>query len=240
MSLEDTGKAQEQDNLPVHLGFIMDGNRRWAKEKGLPTLEGHRRGLYDALVPLVDNCLKYGIKYITVWAFSTENWNRSKEEINYLISLTEDIFTDKIDELDEKDVKINIVGRIQDYPKKTQELAKTAMERTKDNKSLVFNIALSYGGHAEIVDATKRIIKDGLKPEEITEEKFAEYIYEAGQPNPDMIVRTSGEQRLSGFLLWQSSYAEVMFIDKHWPDFNEEDLKLVIKEYQKRERRFGK
>jgi len=226
--------------IPRHIGFIMDGNRRWAKAKGLPTLEGHRKGLYDALVPLLDLCIEKGISYVTVFAFSTENWNRSKEEINYLIALMEDVFSKQIDKMNEKGVRINIIGRITDYPKKTQELANKAMERTRDNKKIVFNIALSYGGRAEIVDATKRIIEDGLKPEEITEEKFSEYIYEAGQPDPEIIVRTSGEYRLSGFMLWQSSYAELIFIEKHWPDFNRGELDKVIAEYNRRERRFGK
>lgn len=234
--------SRKNDDLviPTHIGFIMDGNRRWAKEKGLPTLEGHRAGLYDALVPLLDACQEKGVKYVTVFAFSTENWDRSKEEINYLIGLMEDVFTKKINELEEKGVKINIIGRITDYPKKTQELAAQAMERTKNNKNVVFNVALSYGGHAEIVDATKRIIADGLKPEEITEKKFAEYIYEAGQPSPDIIVRTSGELRLSGFMLWQSAYSELYFTNTYWPDFNAKELDKVILEFNHRQRRFGK
>jgi undecaprenyl diphosphate synthase len=226
--------------VPTHIGFIMDGNRRWAKAKGLPTLEGHRKGLYDTLIPLLDTCLARGVKYVTVFAFSTDNWDRSKKEINYLIDLMQDVFTKQLDKMDEKGVRINIVGRITDYPKKTQDLAAKAMARTKDNKNVVINIALSYGGHAEIVDATKRIIADGLKPEEITEKKFAEYIYEAGQPDPEVIVRTSGECRLSGFMLWQSAYAELYFTDKCWPDFNEAELDKVITEYNRRERRFGK
>jgi undecaprenyl diphosphate synthase len=232
--------AKQNLIIPKHIGFIMDGNRRWAKKRGLPTLEGHRRGLYDALVPLLDNCIERGVKFVTVFAFSTENWNRSKEEINYLINLMEDVFTKQIEKMNEKGILINVIGRITDYPGKTQKLAHEAMERTKNNKKLVFNIALSYGGHAEIVDAVKKIMGDGLGQNEITEEKFGEYIYETGQPDPEIIVRTSGEYRLSGFMLWQSAYAELIFVDKHWPDFDEKELDKVIAEYNHRERRFGK
>lgn len=233
-------EASETLKIPVHIGFIMDGNRRWAKEHNLPTLEGHRRGLYDALVPLIDSCMKKGIKYITVWAFSTENWDRPKKEINYLISLMEQIFNDKLDELNEKGVQINPIGRLTDYPTKTQELAQKAKDITAKNDKFVFNIGLSYGGRDEIVTATRNIIRDGLKPEEVTEDKFSEYIFEAGQPSPDMICRTSGEQRLSGFLLWQSTYSELYFTSTKWPDFNEEELDKLIAEYNRRERRFGK
>lgn len=239
MSNSNTGKAQEQDNLPVHLGFIMDGNRRWAKAKGLPTLEGHRKG-FNAVHGLLDNCLEKGIKYVTAWAFSTENWDRSKEEINYLMNLFREMFVKYEKECKKKGIKILIAGRLSDFPEDVQKSAIKAMESTKDNDKLIFNVAFSYGGRAEIVDATKRIIKDGLKPEEITEEKFAEYIYEAGQPNIDMIVRTSGEQRLSGFMMWQSSYSEIYFMERCWPDFDSKALDEVIAEYQKRDRRFGK
>jgi len=232
--------GNSENLVPQHIGFIMDGNRRWAKERGLPTLEGHRRGLYDALIPLVDNCSKKGVKYITVWAFSTDNWNRPKPEINYLIDLMGQVFRDKLDELDEKGVRINPIGRLTDYPIKTQKLAQEAKDRTAHNDKFVFNIGLSYGGRDEIVTATRNIIRDGLKPEEVTEAKFSEYIFEAGQPNPDIICRTSGEQRLSGFLLWQSTYSELYFTDTYWPDFDETELDKLLTEYAKRERRFGK
>jgi undecaprenyl diphosphate synthase len=216
--------------IPVHIGFIMDGNRRWAKERNLPTLEGHRAGLYDALIPLLDACMDRGVKYVTVYAFSTENWDRSKDEIDYLIGLMEDVFTKQIEKMQEKGVRINVIGRITDYPEKTQKLA----------HKVIFNIALSYGGRDEIVTATRKIIEAGLKPEEVTEERFKEYIFEAGQPDPDVIVRTSGEYRLSGFMLWQSAYAELYFTNVFWPDFNADELDKVIAEYNHRERRFGK
>lgn len=232
--------TKEKLIIPSHIGFILDGNRRWAKRKGLPTLVGHKVGLYDALIPLVDSCIGHGVKHVTTFCFSTENWNRSKEEVGYLMKLFEAIISDKLEEFHQKGVKVNVIGRLNDFPEKLQKLAQKAIERTKDNKVITLNVALSYGGRAEIVDATKKIIADGLKPEEITEEKFSEYIYEAGQPSPDIIVRTSGELRLSGFLLWQSAYSELYFTDVMWPDFNEEELDKVIAEYTRRERRFGK
>lgn len=232
-------KNTEELALPTHLGFIMDGNRRWAKTRGLPTLEGHRKG-FNAVTALIDACLDRGVQYVTIWAFSTENWDRSEEEIAYLMDLFEEMFNKYRKQLNKKNVKIQVAGRLSDFPEKVQESALLAIKETEKNNGLVLNIAFSYGGRAEIVDATKKIIAEGLSPKEITEEKFAEYIYEAGQPNIDMIVRTSGEQRLSGFMLWQSSYSEIYFMDRCWPDFNAEALDEVITEYQNRERRFGK
>ncbi|MDD3679032.1 MAG: polyprenyl diphosphate synthase [Patescibacteria group bacterium] len=225
--------------VPVHLGFILDGNRRWAKSKGLPQLEGHRRG-FNRLTELVDNCIKKGVKNVTVFAFSTENWNRSKEEVDYLMNLFREMLDKTAQKLHEKDVRVRVVGRIEDFASDIQKKMQEVMEKTKNNSTLTFNIGLSYGGRAEIVDATKRIIKDGLRPEDITEEKFAEYIYEVGQPDPDVIVRTSGEQRISGFMLWQAAYSEFYFTDVCWPDFDEKELDRVIDDFNQRERRFGK
>jgi undecaprenyl diphosphate synthase len=233
---ETTGELK----IPKHIGFIMDGNRRWAKEKGLPTLEGHRVGLNDAVYKVLDGCLNRGVQHVTLFGFSTENWDRSKEEISYLIKLFRGMINEKLDELHEKQIKLNFIGHLSDWPTAMQKDMARATELTKDNKKMTVNAALSYGGRPEIVDATKRIIEDGLKPEEITEAKFAEYIYEAGQPDPDVIVRTSGEQRISGFMLWQSAYAELYFTDKYWPDFDEAEVDKVIQEYNHRERRFGK
>lgn len=225
--------------IPTHLGFILDGNRRWARSKGLPTLEGHRRG-FNRLTELADHCIDYGVKHVTCYCFSTENWDRDPKEVKYLMDLLREMLDKTIKKFHEKDVKFVLAGRLEDFDVDIQEKAKKAMELTKNNKTLTFNAALSYGGRAEIVDATKKIISDGLKPEEITEEKFAEYIYEKGQPNLDMVVRTSGEKRWSNFMMWQSAYAEYYFIDKHWPDFDREMFADVIEEYSKRERRIGR
>lgn len=233
------GKRTEE-KIPLHIGFIMDGNRRWARAKGLPTLEGHRAGLNNGVYKVLDGCLARGVKYVTLFAFSTENWDRSKEEIGYLVKLFRKMINDKLDELHQKNVRLNFIGHLGDWPKTMQEDMQRAIEKTAINTAMTVNVALSYGGRPEIVDATKRIIEDGLKPEEITVEKFSEYIYEAGQPDPDIIVRTSGEKRISGFMLWQAAYAELYFTDIHWPDFNEAEVDKVIAEYNHRERRFGK
>lgn len=233
-----TDKTAEK--IPLHIGFIMDGNRRWAKERGLPSFEGHRAGLNNGVYKVLDECHKRGVKHVTLFAFSTENWNRSKEEIDYLIRLFRNMINDKLQELHEKNIRLNFIGHLTDWPKKMQSEMKRAMDLTSNNTGMTVNVALSYGGRAEIVDAAKRIVAEGLKPEEITEKKFAEYIYEAGQPDPDIIVRTSGEQRISGFMLWQSAYAEFYFTNKYWPDFDEAEVDKVITEYNRRERRFGK
>ena len=217
-------KQNNEQRVPKHLGFILDGNRRWARKKGLPQLEGHRRG-FNRLEELVDNCIEKGIKHVTVFAFSTENWGRSKEEVSYLMDLFREMLGRKADELHKKNVRITIAGRLEDFADDIQKRMTEVIEKTKDNSTITFNIALSYGGRAEIVDITKRIIKDGLKLEEITEEKFSEYIYETGQPNLDMVVRTSGEQRISGFMLWQAAYAEFYFIKKCWPRLTKNVLK---------------
>lgn len=241
MSLREENKAEDslQTVIPTHLGFILDGNRRWAKKRGLPSFEGHRKGL-NKVTELIDACLDMGVKHLTVFAFSTENWQRSEAEVGYLMGLFRLMFEKMAAKYSKKGVSLRIAGRLQDFPEDVQKMAQKGIDDTKDNTSLIFNVAFSYGGRAEIVDATKKIIEAGLKPEEITEEKFAEYIYEAGQPDPDMIIRTSGEQRTSGFMLWQAAYSELYFIDIDWPDFNRETLKQVIGEYQARERRFGK
>jgi undecaprenyl diphosphate synthase len=235
-----TSESGKNEIKPRHLGLILDGNRRWAKKHNLPSVEGHRRGLYDALIPILKACSDRGIDILTIYCFSTENWNRSKEELAYLMKLFEIIFKDKLKEVTKDGIRINVIGRLEDFPVKIQELAQKAMENTKDNKKGVLNIAMSYGGRAEIVDATRQIIKDGLSPEEINEEKFAEYIYEEGQPDPDLIIRTGGELRLSNFMMWQSAYSELYFTDTYLPDFTEKDLDAALEDFASRKRRYGK
>lgn len=232
------GKGLEL-KVPKHIGFIMDGNRRWARSKGLPTLEGHRIG-FNRLKDLVENCIERGVGHVTVFAFSTENWDRKKSEVKYLIDLFREMLDKTARDLHKKDVRIIVAGRIEDFASDIQLKMNQVVEKTKNNKKLTLNLCLSYGGRAEIVDAVKKIISKKIDPSELTEEKFSEYIYEAGQPDPEIIVRTSGEKRLSGFMLWQSAYSEFYFTDKCWPDFNLEDLDKVILEYNSRERRYGK
>lgn len=227
-------------SIPTHIGFIMDGNRRWAKSRNLPTLEGHRRG-FNKVKQLVDNCLELGITHVTIWAFSTENWDREEKELKYLMDLFREMFKKYHTDMKKKGVKMLTAGRLSDFPEDIQEEARIAMEETKDNTKMVLNIAFSYGGRPEIVDMIKRVISDGVKTNEVTDEMLSEkYIYEAGQPNIDVVVRTSGEQRHSGFMLWQSAYAEYIFLNECWPDFDKKSLQGVIEEYTRRERRFGK
>jgi len=232
------GKGLEL-RVPKHIGFIMDGNRRWARSKGLPTLEGHRIG-FNRLKDLVENCIERGVGHVTVFAFSTENWDRKKSEVKYLMDLFREMLDKTARDLHKKDVRIIVAGRIEDFASDIQLKMNQVVEKTKNNKKLTLNLCLSYGGRAEIVDAVKEIISKKIDPSKLTEEKFSEYIYEAGQPDPEIIVRTSGEKRLSGFMLWQSAYSEFYFTDKCWPDFDLEELDKVILEYNSRERRYGK
>ncbi len=221
-----------------HLAIIMDGNRRWARAKGLPTFKGHRKG-YDIMKKLSDWCSKKGIEIITVFAFSTENWKRSKNEVNYLMSLIRKAVDEELDNFYKNGYKVIISGRIDELPDGLAKKCYQAMEKTKNNTKAILNICLNYGGRAEIVDAVKKIVKDGIKESKINEDLIKKYLYAPDLPEPDIIVRTSGEQRLSGFQIWEGAYSELYFINKHWPDFNQEDIDLIIKEYQRRERRFG-
>lgn len=229
-------KAQR---IPRHLGIIMDGNRRWAKEKGLPSLEGHRRG-YEKLKEIGKLCFEKGIKILTVFAFSTENWNRSKEEVSYLMKLLKKAVKEGLTEFHKRDIQIRISGRINQLSKDLQRAIFKTTEKTKDNQKGIINIALNYGGRMEIIDAIKKIINKKIGVAKIDEKTIKENLYTEDLPDPDLIIRTSGEQRLSGFLLWQSAYSELYFTKKYWPDFGEMDLEKALKEYSERERRFGK
>lgn len=221
-----------------HIGFIMDGNRRWARNRGLPTLHGHKKG-YNKMKDVGDWCLERGIKTVTVYAFSTENWNRSKKEVDYLMDLLKDALTKELDEFQKRDVKLNIIGRRKELRKDIVKAIDGAQKATKNNKAAVLNIALNYGGRAEIADIVRRMAKDKKNLAKVTAEQIDKYKWTVGQPDPDIIVRTSGEHRLSGFLTWQSVYSELFFIKHHWPGFTKKDLDDIIKEYNKRTRRFG-
>jgi len=228
-----------KQNLPRHIGIIMDGNRRWARSRDLPTLEGHKIG-YEKVKKVGDWCLKRGIKILTVYAFSTENWNRSKEEVSYLMDLLKKALRDDINELHKKNIQVRVIGRLKELSKDLQKAIEEAIELTKNNTKGILNIALNYGGRVEIIDAIKNIIKRKIAPERVTEKVVSDNLYMADLPDPDLIIRTSGEYRLSNFLTWQSSYSELYFIKKHWPDFSEKDLDEAIEEYLRRTRRFGK
>ena len=231
-----------EENMPQHIAIIMDGNRRWARAKGRPAALGHKEGA-KTLEKIVRYANKIGLKYITVYAFSTENWKRAEEEVNALMALLQSYLDDYSKRADSENIKVKILGDITALSPKMQKSIKECMERTKKNTGVTFNIALNYGGRDEIVKAVKAIAEkvknDEIKLENINEELITNNLYTKGQPDPDLVIRTSGEIRLSNFLPWQVVYSEFIFIDKNWPDFNEEDLDNAIIEYQRRHRKFG-
>lgn len=232
----------EQENLPQHIAIIMDGNRRWAKKRGLPVGLGHKEGA-KTLEKIVRYANKRGIKYITVYAFSTENWKRAEEEVKTLMTLFQSYLDDYSKRADSENIKVKVLGDITALSQGMQKSIINCMERTKNNTGITFNIALNYGGRDEIVRAVKKIaqkVEDKkLKVEDINEDMISQNLYTAGEPDPDLVIRTSGEIRLSNFLPWQVVYSEFLFVDKNWPDFSEADLDEAIIEYQKRTRKFG-
>ena len=231
-----------KENMPKHIAIIMDGNRRWANAKGKIASAGHKEGA-KTLEKIVRYANKIGLEHITVYAFSTENWKRAEEEVKTLMALLQNYLDDYSKRADSENIKVKILGDITALSKGMQKSIIECMERTKDNTGITFNIALNYGGRDEIVKAVKTIAEDAKKGniqlEDINEELISNKLYTAGQPDPDLVIRTSGELRLSNFLPWQVVYSEFLFIDKNWPDFEEEDLDKAIIEYQKRTRKFG-
>jgi len=227
--------------LPEHVAIIMDGNRRWAKKNNLNTPQGHKEGA-ENLKRIAKFANKIGIKYLTVYAFSTENWKRSQEEVGAIMKLLKFYLLDFFNWSDEN-IKINVLGRIAELPKDLKDQIHKIEEKTKNNTGLVLNICFNYGGRNEIVNATKNIaqkVLDGeLKIEDINEKLFSDYLYTANQPDPDLLIRTSGEERISNFLPWQISYSEFVFTDKFWPEYDEQEFLNSIQIYQKRTRRFG-
>lgn len=232
----------DNNNLPKHIGLIMDGNRRWAREKKLPLKMGHKTGA-DTLEKIAKHANKMGIQYMTVFAFSTENWKRSEEEVGVLMMLLQEYIEKFTKTADLENIKVNVIGDITELSEKLQKSIQNCIERTENNTGLTLNIAFNYGGRAEIIKATKEIaeeVKAGkISLDDITEEMIGTHLYTANMPDPDLIIRTSGEMRTSGFLMWQLVYTEFLFLEKYWPDFSEEDFDLAIEEYQKRNRRFG-
>jgi len=233
----------DMSRIPKHIAIIMDGNGRWAKDRNLPRALGHRAGV-ETIRRIVKECNNLGVKYLTLYAFSTENWNRPLEEVNSLMKLLVEYLKNEFEELNSNDVVINSIGNISKLPRICREELSNAYEKTKNNKGLILNLALNYGGRNEIIDAVKEISLDltnkKISKDEITEELFSKYMYTKEIPDPDLIIRPSGELRLSNFLLWQSAYSELWFSDVNWPDFQGKQLKLAISDYQKRDRRFGK
>ena len=233
----------ESNKVPNHIAIILDGNRRWAKMRGLPTLQGHTEGA-DNLERIARYCSKIGVKYLTVYAFSTENWKRTKEEVGYLMNLMADYISSFEVRFKDSNAIIKLVGDIDRLPKKLQDSIVKIEEKTKNNTGLTLNLCINYGGREEIVNATKviasKVSSGELKLTDINEGMFSTYLRTGNTPDPDLFIRAGGEKRLSGFLLWQSSYSELYFSDVLWPDFNELKLDKAINEFNNRKRNFGK
>lgn len=225
--------------MPRHLGLILDGNRRWAKSAGLPKLQGHKKG-YENLKVIADAALDQGVEYLSAYIFSTENWNRAEKEVGYLMKLVVEVFTKDIESFMEKNVKIVFLGSRERLSKAVLNAISRAEEQTKDNNRGTLALCFNYGGHLEIVDAVKRIVASGVDEDEVDEKLIEQNIYRPEVPPVDFMIRTSGEQRLSNFMLWRIAYAELHFVDKHWPAFTVEDLEQALEEYSARQRRFGK
>ncbi|MEG1002402.1 isoprenyl transferase [Clostridium sp.] len=232
----------DMDAIPKHIAIIMDGNGRWAKKRKLPRTMGHKAGV-ETIRRILKEADKLGVRYMTLYAFSTENWKRPKDEVNALMKLLIQYLRQEINELHSNGVKINVLGDIDRLPKECQEEIEKSVIKTKDNEGITMNIALNYGGRDEILKAVKAIseevLKGNINVEDIDEEIMENYLYTKGVPDPDIIIRPSGEQRLSNFLLWQCAYSEFWYSNICWPDFKEEDLHRAIYDFQKRDRRFG-
>ena len=226
----------DSSKFPNHIAFIIDGNGRWAKKRGLPRSLGHKAGIKTCKSTIIE-CLNLGIKYVSMYGFSTENWNRPKDEIDTLFNLFRDFIKKELEPLLKKDIKFIVSGDYTAFPADLVEAVEDAVEDSKNNKKMVLNLCINYGGKPEIVRAVNNIIKDGVKV--VDEQTIQKYLYTAQIPDPDLIVRTSGEQRLSNFMLWQGAYSEFYFPKTYWPDFNTNELYKALIDYSKRNRRFG-
>ncbi|MEA3055793.1 MAG: undecaprenyl diphosphate synthase [Actinomycetota bacterium] len=229
----------DRSRIPAHVGVVMDGNGRWAQKRGLKRTEGHAAG-EEALFDTVDGALELGLRWLTVYAFSTENWKRPADEVRYLMGFNESILTRRRDELHERGVRIRFAGR-RDWrvPKRLLRRMDEAIAQTERNKKMTLTIAFNYGGRAEIVDAVRALVAEGIKPDKVDEKAIRAHLYDPSMPDPDLMVRTSGEFRISNFLLWELAYSELVFTDVLWPDFRREDLFEAVREFQRRDRRFG-
>lgn len=226
-------------HVPAHIAIIMDGNGRWALKRGLPRLAGHRAGT-ENLRRIIRACVEFGIQYLTIYAFSTENWGRPHEEVNGLMRILEDVIDRELAELNEQGVQIRHLGKLDQLAPRLQEKVLDAVRQTQHNSRLVLNVAFNYGGRDEIVHAIQEMIKDGVPATDVTPELVSRYLYTAGVPDPDLIIRTSGELRISNFLIWQAAYSEWYVTPTFWPDFSKEELRKAIDSFAHRDRRYGK
>jgi undecaprenyl diphosphate synthase len=231
-------KAATRSQIPTHVAIIMDGNGRWAIARGLPRLAGHRAGT-ENLRHIITACVEIGIKYLTIYAFSTENWGRPREEVDGLLHILEDVIDKELAELNKEGVQLHHIGRLERLDPKLQQKVLAAIDLTKNNNRLVLNVAFNYGGRDEIICAIQRIIKDGVKAEDVNSTLVSRYMFTSGVPDPDLIIRTSGELRVSNFLIWQGAYSEWYVTSVFWPDFNKEELQKALDTFAKRDRRYG-
>ncbi len=236
--MPDSPLSIPPDRVPQHVAIIMDGNGRWAIQRGLPRLAGHRAGT-ENLRRILRATVEFGIPYLTIYAFSTENWGRPPEEVEGLMRILEDVIDKELDELNREGVQLRHIGRLERLAPRLQQKVLDAIELTRENNRLVLNIAFNYGGRDEIVQAIQRIIRDGIPAEEVTAELVSRYLYTAGVPDPDLIIRTSGELRISNFLIWQAAYAEWYVTPTYWPDFDREEYRRALEAFAQRNRRFG-
>lgn len=226
------------EKTPQHIGIILDGNRRWARKRNLPTFQGHKKG-FDNLKDVALHAYSLGVKTLTVYAFSTENWNRSQEEVDYLMDLFKLMMNKEAKKLHKEGIKINILGKVEDFDQELQAGIKNITELTAKNDKGVLNICLNYGGREEILRAVRSLIDNKISSKDVTKDLFERYLYTEGQEDPDLIIRTSGEQRLSGFMTWQSVYSEFYFPQETWPEFGKKDFDRALEIYAERNRRYG-
>ncbi|MFM8323177.1 MAG: isoprenyl transferase [Chloroflexota bacterium] len=237
--MEQTEKNDLPEVIPSHIAIIMDGNGRWAVARGLPRLAGHRAGT-ENLRRVIEACIEFGIQYLTIYAFSTENWGRPEDEVHGLMKIFEEVIDNELQQLHDQGVQVRHIGRLDRLDPLFRQKVLHAVEYTHENTRLVLNVAFNYGGRDEIVNAIQHMLKDGLQADEISAEVVNRYLFTAGVPDPDLIIRTSGELRGSNFLIWQGAYSEWYFPPVYWPDFDREQLRLALEEYGHRERRYGR
>ncbi|MFN8380892.1 MAG: isoprenyl transferase [Anaerolineales bacterium] len=237
--MAETPSKTPLEKVPQHVAMIMDGNGRWALQRGLPRLAGHKAGT-ENLRRVIRSTVEFGVKYLTIYAFSTENWGRPPEEVKGLMYILEDVIDRELNELHKEGVQLRHIGRLERLAPSIQEKVLDAIDVTKNNDRLILNIAFNYGGRDEIVQAIQRMMKDGVPPEKVTDELVSQYMYTAGVPDPDLIIRTSGELRVSNFLIWQAAYSEWYITPTFWPDFDKEEYRRALESFAHRDRRFGK
>ncbi len=228
-----------EGNIPAHVAIIMDGNGRWALKRGLPRLAGHKAGT-ENLRRIIRACVEFGVKYLTIYAFSTENWGRPREEVNGLMRILEDVIDRELAELNDQGVQIRHLGRLDQLAPRLQEKVLQAVATTRGNSRLILNVAFNYGGRDEIVQAIQQMLRDGVQAEKVTTELVSRYLYTAGVPDPDLIIRTSGELRISNFLIWQAAYSEWYVTPTYWPDFGKDEFQKALNAFAQRDRRYGK